>query len=273
MDSLNRKDFLIGRLPFGDDRDSLDSCSLESFMASDASSIGKTPSFHESGRLIPESAYTGSTDTCTPQSARWRPPTGFSPMGPPQTYYHPGQYFGPNGRKVPPNVGAKKGTKRPGRPDIQQTHYGGQYIEIRHVDAQRHRKGGTRFPAIATKKNTVHGKDSIASVYGNPQLAQPPRRCVTVAHKIAGQEKSHPKEETAGVTLPPIHTKHIQRGCSQVRKVTNKKPVINHMMMATASVQSDVDVLNTRALAPPFNTYVDKEASARFIRQYYGPRH
>ena len=194
-------------------------------------------------------------------------------MGPPQTYYHPGQYFGPNGRKMPPNVGAKKGTKRPGRPDIQQTHYGSQYIEIRHIDSQGHRKGGTRFPAIATKKNTVYGKDSIASVYGNPQLAQPPRRCVTVAHKIAGQEKSHPKEETTGVTLPPVHTKHTQRGCSQVRKVTNKKPVINHVMMVTASVQSDVDVLNTRALAPPFNTYVDKEASARFIRQYYGPRH
>lgn len=77
MDFTNRKDFLVGRLPFNDDRDSLDSCSLDSYMDSDASSLGHSPSFHESGRLIPESAYTELTDstlTLTPQSARWRPP-------------------------------------------------------------------------------------------------------------------------------------------------------------------------------------------------------
>lgn len=57
MDFLNRKDFLVGRFFFNDDRDSLDSCFLDSYMDSDVFFFGYLFLFYESGCLILESVY------------------------------------------------------------------------------------------------------------------------------------------------------------------------------------------------------------------------
>lgn len=264
MDFSNRKDFLVGRLPFNDDRDSLDSCSLDSYMDSDASSLGHSPSFHESGRLIPESAYTELTDstlTLTPQSARWRPPTGFSPTSPPPMYYHPGQYHGKHCRNVM-GVKGQKGTKPHGIPGrgYQQTCYGRQYVEVRHVDRYGHEYKSTKLPAIHTK---------LASVYGIPQTVET-RRCATVVHKNTGQRKAGPKQESIGVTLPPIHTAHAQSQCRKKQNKATEKTASVQAKATSGTIRTDLDVLQTRAMAPPFNTYVDEAASARFVRHYYG---
>lgn len=57
MNFINRKDFLVGRFFFNDDRDSLDSCFLDSYMDSDVFFFGYLFLFYESGCLILESVY------------------------------------------------------------------------------------------------------------------------------------------------------------------------------------------------------------------------
>ncbi|XP_062578018.1 uncharacterized protein LOC134239898 [Saccostrea cucullata] len=237
---------------------SLSSCSLEIFMESSVSSFGSTPTFNESGRLLPESAY-GSTVTNAPDSSMWPvakrmlTPASFQSQGYFSYMDKNPEYF--RHRRAEPTKAKHVQAKSTKLPDIN-AHK--KYVHIPKDNTQQVMMERCYKNNQVGRSNTTHKIKEIQSVYA-------PERKTSEVKAKSKQPQSYRKP--AEKKLSSVQTNNLH---AKIVPNKNNKPTENKRKKNYDTAKENTDILKSRAMAPPFNTHVDREASQRFIRHYYG---
>ncbi|XP_062602462.1 uncharacterized protein LOC134264182 [Saccostrea cucullata] len=127
----------------------------------------------------------------------------------------------------------------------------------------------------------VSGSNNHSGYLAGRQIFIPKeaRRGVDTFTSVPGTtfpETIPPKETPScyGTVLPPIGSTQttVPSSSQNYRKkdARMKTQTISRDRLPKKKTKYDLDIINSRAKKPPFNTYTDEEASRRFINHYYG---